>query len=347
MSPVSKLRTKIHDVAQAAGVSVATVDRVLNKRPGVRQQTVAKVEAVLRQLNYKPDVHAARLSRGRDLRLVFLLPRGHNTFMSLLADEVRATAERLAFERCLIELRHVEAFDGPAVAGTLNALDAADWDGVAVVAPDAPGVREAIDACVARGLRLVTLVSDLPSSARQHFVGVDNIAAGRVAGRLLGRFNAGRSGRIALIAGSMTLRDHMERHLGCEQVLRAEFPGLLSLPVVEGRDEAETTAGVARRLLAAHPDIVGLYNIGAGNRGLIEALRELRRPGEVVSVAHELTPHVRQALLDGVYDAIICQDPAHEVRSAVRVLQALCEGGEIVRTQERIRIEVFLKDNLP
>jgi LacI family transcriptional regulator len=56
---------------------------------------------------------------------------------------------------------------------------------------------------------------------------------------------------------------------------------------------------------------------------------------------------VRQALVEGVYDAIVCQDAAHEVRSAVRVLQALCEGSEVVRSQERIRIEVYLKDNLP
>ncbi|MEN3111255.1 LacI family DNA-binding transcriptional regulator [Uliginosibacterium paludis] len=344
---MNRPRIRIHDVAAAAGVSLATVDRVLNKRPGVRQVTVDKVEAALRALDYRPDIHAARLARGQALRLMFIVPRGHNSFMDMVVAEIRSTADRLRHERCDIELRFVDAFDGPAVASMLDALSPDDCDGVAVVAPDAPGVREAIDACVARGLHLVTLVSDLPSSHRQHFVGIDNIAAGRVAGRLLGRLSAGRSGRIALIAGSMTLRDHMERHLGCEQVLRADFPHLRTLPVVEGRDFAETTAQVARELLAAHPDIVGLYNMGAGNRGLVEVLRQAGAPGRIVTVAHELTPHVRQALVEGVYDAIVCQDAAHEVRSAVRVLQALCEGGEVVRSQERIRIEVYLKDNLP
>jgi len=344
---VIKPKAKIQDVAAVAGVGVATVDRVLNKRPGVRQQTVARVEAALRQLNYRPDIHAARLAKGRSLRLAFVIPRGHNTFMDLLLEEVRSTAERMLHERCFIDVLFVEAFDGASVAATLNGLSEQDWDGVAVVVPDAQLVREAIDACVARGIKLVTLVSDLPSSARQHFVGIDNIAAGRVAGRLLGRFNAGRSGRIALIAGSMVLRDHMERYMGCEQVLRAEFPGVTALPVIEGRDDAETTAAVARDLLLNHPDIVGIYNMGAGNRGLIRELKAARQPGQVVTIAHELTPHARQALLEGTYDAILCQDPAHEVRSAVRILQALCEDGAIVRNQERIRIEIFLKDNLP
>lgn len=340
-------RAKIDDVAKEAGVSLATVDRVLNKRPGVRSQTVARVEEAMRKLDYRPDIHAARLSKARDTRLVFVIPRGHNTFMDMLVEAVQATAGHLRAERCSIEIKLVEAFDGAAVAAVLDDLSCADWDGVAAVVPEAQCVRESIDACIARGLKFVTLVSDLPSSAAQHFVGIDNVAAGRTAGRLLGRFAAGRSGPVALIAGSLTLRDHMERHMGCEQVLRAEFPGLPTLPVVEGRDDAASTLARVRELLQAHPDLRGIYNIGAGNRGLIQGLRELRRPGELVVVAHELTPHSRQALLDGTYDAILCQDPAHEARSAVRVLRALCEGGDILRSQERIRIEIFVRDNLP
>lgn len=338
---------KIGDVALAAGVSVATVDRVLNKRPGVRAQTIARVEEVMRKLDYRPDVNAARLSKARDTRLVFVIPQGHNTFMDLLVEAVHATAEHLRGERCFIEVRLVEAFDGAAVASTLNALSAEDWDGVAAVVPDAPRVRQAIDDCVARGLKFVTLVSDLPSSSSQHFVGIDNIAAGRTAGRLLGRFAGAGAGQVALIAGSMTLRDHMERQLGCEQVLRSEFPQLQALPVVEGRDDSTVTLARVRELLQAHPGLRGIYNIGAGNRGLIQGLKELRQPGELVVVAHELTPHSRQALLDGTYDAILCQDPTHEARSAVRILRALCEGGDIVPSQERIRIEIFLRDNLP
>ena len=46
-------------------------------------------------------------------------------------------------------------------------------------------------------------------------------------------------------------------------------------------------------------------------------------------------------------DAVIAQDPGHEIRSAIRVLKALCDGVPIIEGQERIGIDVFLKDNLP
>ena len=45
-------------------------------------------------------------------------------------------------------------------------------------------------------------------------------------------------------------------------------------------------------------------------------------------------------------DAVISQDVSHVVRSAIRVLRAECDGSEIVASQERIRIEITLKENL-
>jgi len=95
-------------------------------------------------------------------------------------------------------------------------------------------------------------------------------------------------------------------------------------------------------------EIAGIYNLGAGNRGLIRALKALKgastRP---VVIAHELTSFTRDALTAGLIDAILNQDPGHEVRSAIRVLKAKADGVPVIDAQERIRIDIFLKDNLP
>ena len=100
----------IQDVAVTAGVSVATVDRVLNRRPGVRTVTVERVEAAIRQLNYQPDRLAARLARGREYRFCFVLPTGNNSFMVTLGEEVRAMAERMVPERVSIDMRFDHRF---------------------------------------------------------------------------------------------------------------------------------------------------------------------------------------------------------------------------------------------
>lgn len=340
-------RVTIHDVAEAAGVSLATVDRVLNGRPGVRKATIEKVRSAADGLNYKPDVFAAGLAKKRVYRLHFLIPDGPNAFMEDLTREARAHAESLSSDRVTVHVEPIDAFDGHRVAGTLAILDRSVCDGVAVVAPAFPEVRAAIDRLQDRGVPVVTLVSDHPVSARQHFVGIDNTAAGRTAGRLLGRFLPEKVAKIGLIAGSLGLRDHAERFAGCKAIIETDFPHLQLLKVREGRDDNARNADLVERLLQDHADLAGLYNIGAGNRGIIAALSEGHPRKEIVFVGHELTPYTRDALQAGIMDAVIAQDPGHEIRSAVRVLKALCDKKPIIEGQERIGIDIFLKDNLP
>ena len=327
-------------------MSLATVDRVLNRRPGVHAQTAERVQQAIARLKYRPDRFAARLARGREYRFQFVLPAGSNAFMQALAERVRVTADYMADERVRIGVTHVDVFDGDVLAAGLDALQG-EVDGVAVVALDHPAVRQAIDDLVASGVTVVTLVSDAPRSRRAHYIGIDNAAAGRTAASLLGRFLGGRDGKVGLIAGSMALRDHIERQIGFEQVIARDFPALELLPVREGRDDDARVEDLARGLLAEHPDLVGLYNAGAGNGGVVAALEASGRARDIVFIAHELTAFSRRHLIRGTIDAIINQDPGHEARSAARLLVAERENMPYDAGQERIRIDIFIRDNVP
>ena len=339
-------RITIEDVALEAGLSVATVDRVLNGRAAVRPQTALRVEKAIRLLNYQPDRLAARLAKGQEYRFCFVLPEGNNDFMIELGEEVRAIASRLISERVHIDLRLTDVFDAATLAATLDSIGDI-YDGVAVVALDHPRVREAINGLVERGVSVVTLVSDVPSSKRVHYAGIDNSSAGRTAATLMGRFLGGKKGKVGLIAGSLSLRDHIERRFGFEQVLAQEFPHLAILPVLESRDDWQRVEKVTAEMLAAHPDLIGIYNVGAGARGIVTALENTGRQKQVTYIAHELTDHTRRALVDGTIDAIINQNAGHEVRSAVRVLMAKADRTPLIEAMEHIRIDIFVRDNLP
>nr|WP_186294329.1 LacI family DNA-binding transcriptional regulator [Bradyrhizobium guangdongense] len=339
-------RATLEDVARAAGVSLATVDRVVNRREGVRAKTVARVEAAVAKLGYRTDAAAARLARGQTFRFAFVLPTGSNSFMTNLTEQVQRTADWLASQRAFIDVLHVDVFDPDSLAGALEELSPA-YQGLAVIALDHPRVRAAIDDLVMRGVAVVTLVSDAPSSRRLHYVGIDNPAAGRTAATLMGRFLGGRSGSVAVIAGSLSLRDHTERQFGFHQILSSEYPNVTTLPVLEGRDDNERTRQLTAELLVRQPGLLGIYSCGAGNRGIAEALEASGRARDVVWIAHELTQHTRRFLVRGTIDAIINQDPGHEARSAARVLLAHCLAEPTSPDQERIRIDIFLRDNLP
>lgn len=341
------MRPTVHDIAAAAGVSLATVDRVLNQRPGVRLVTREKVEAAIREIGYIRDVAAANLAKGRVYPIVFILPTGDNSFMHGLRSEVHHATLRASIERTDIRIVEVPAFDVSALVAALDALQGKDIAGVALVATDAPEVRAAVDRLVSERIPVVTLVSDLTDSSRHHYAGIDNIAAGRTAARLLGRFLGGHEGDITVLAGSMLVRDHRERLEGFSAVMAAEFPRLRLLPVLEGRDNPELARSLVSKALSASKDIIGVYSLGAGNRGLIAALKAVRSQRELTVVVHELTQHTRAALMDGTVDAVLNQDAGHEVRSAIRVMKAKADGQSVIADQERIRLDIFLKDNLP
>jgi LacI family transcriptional regulator len=340
----------LRDIARQAGVSLATVDRVLHNRPGVRPDTVRRVKEAIERNSFQPHVAAAELARGRARRFAFVMPSGPNLFMQQIQSYLREMSAWLSARRLAVEMVATDVFDASVLASSLEAL-VGGYDGVAVVALDHPSVRAAINDLVDGGAKVVTLVSDVPSSRRHHYVGIDNIAAGRTAGALVGRLVGAGSGaspgKVAIVAGSQGLRDHAERIFGFNQVMASEFSGLSVLPVLEGRDEDERSAQLLARLLGKHPDIVGLYNVGAGTQGVAKALFDSGREKQIVFVGHDVTVLTRKLLLQGVMDAAISQNPGHEARAAVRVLLALARSEPILSEQEKIRIDIVMRDNLP
>ncbi|SFN80971.1 transcriptional regulator, LacI family [Bradyrhizobium sp. Ghvi] len=336
----------LKDIAREAGVSLATVDRVLHHRPGVRPDTVRRVQEIIARNAFQPHVAAAELARGRARRFAFVMPTGANPFMQQIEAYLREMSGWLAARRLSVELVNTDVFDPAVLAASLEALSG-NYDGIAVVALDHPGVRAAINDLVDAGTKVVTLVSDVPSSRRHHYVGIDNIAAGRTAGALVGRLVGQKSGKIGIIAGSQGLRDHAERIFGFNQVMASEFSHLDVLPLLEGRDDDDRSEQLISRLLGKHPDIIGLYNVGAGTQGVAKALTEAGREKQVVFIAHDLTAMTRRLLLQGALDAAISQNPGHEARAAVRVLLSLARNEPILSEQENIRIDILMRDNLP
>ncbi len=337
----------VHDIAKEAGVSLATVDRVLNARPGVREQTVERVQEAIKRLGYVRDTYAANLARRRQYKFIFILPDGGNQFVSMLRAALVETAEAQHAERLSVKVIQVPGFDPHAVVRAIDGLKPSQIDGVALMMPETPQVRDSVARLKAAGIPVVALVSDLPNSPRDHFVGIDNRAAGRTAGVLLGRFLGSRQGKVAVLVNTTQARDMLERRAGFDEVMARDFPDLVPLPSLEGHDDHALAEKVVAACLDHHGPVVGIYSAGAGTRGVTKVLRDRGLGNDLVAVAHEVTPHSRVALKEGIIDALIAQNVGHLARSALRVLRAKSDGVGILEAQERIRIDILIKENLP
>lgn len=340
-------RPTVHDVASVAGVSLATVDRVLNGRTGVREETANRVQAAIQKLGYVRDTSAANLARQREYRFAVVLPRDSSQFIETLRDALGEASKSQLADRISMKIKSVPPDDPHAVARELHGLRSMKLDGVAIMARETPQVRDAIARLKADGIAVAALISDLPSSERDFFVGVNSESAGRTAAFLMGRFAGQSEGKVLAIANSMVSRDSIDRRFGFDSVMLKEFTGLVVLPSVETHNDPIRAHAIIRRIVATHTDLVGVYSMGSGNRYLLDSLRETGRLNDLVYIGHELTPHSRGALVNGEMDAVIAQNVGHLARSVLRVLRAKCDRVAIFEAQEQIRIDIITRENLP
>jgi LacI family transcriptional regulator len=339
-------RARAIDIARQAGVSTATVDRVINHRPGVRQATMQRVLKAAAALDYLPEAELLASLRPKPLKIIFLLPAGTNRYLRQLGHDINASAERLAPFNVHCRCQFVEAFNPHALAESLLRHGKAA-DGIAFMALEHPLVREAVGALAQRGVPVLTVISDLVHSRRAAYVGLDNRATGRTAGFLLGRFLGSRAGKIALIAGSRSYRAHEEREMGFLSIREEMFPAIEVVGLREGHDDSEQNRKQTRTLLRQYPDLIGIYNIGGASDGVGRALKEAGRDKDVVLVGHGYTPDTRALLIDGTMDAVITQDPEAMVLNCVRVFTNLRDGKAALADVAPARISIVVRENLP
>jgi LacI family transcriptional regulator len=332
------MKVTIADLAKEAGVSIATVDRVVNQRQGVRPETRDQVLGVAERLGYLVPTLAP-------ITLDFLLPGSTNTYLKLLAQSLEQQDD-LPFKSRVRVHRIASFFDPDAVCKQLLSLRG-DSDGIGMIVMDHPKVREAIRNLNAAKIPLLTLVSDIPDVTRIGYIGIDSRAAGRLAGHLLGRFMKSRRRKVALFAGSLSYRDHSEREFGFRQIFAEDFPLFVIVQLQENFDDWKRSCSATKELLNAHPDLGGIYNIGGGNRGIVQALEETGLAGQVVFIGHELTEHTRRFLLSGVMDAVIDQNPRREAREAVIALSRAARGLPVQQSDLTVGIQVIFRENIP
>jgi LacI family transcriptional regulator len=341
------LRPTVIDIAREAGVSLATVDRVLNGRPGVREKTIRAVNDAVARLGYVRDLTAANLARGRNYRVAVVLPDTESQFIQSLAQALTEAGSIAATSRTELRLHRFPAEDPHALAALLSALPERDYVGVALMAPETPVLRDAVRQLRAKGMPIVALVSDLPNAGCDHFVGIDNRAAGRTAGVMMGRFLGGGPGQVMVLGQSLLARDMVERRRGFDEVMQRDFPGLEILQSLESHGSPATLREVVAEMLSNAPRVRGIYALGDGNRALTQILEDMGISGKLAVICHELTPHVRTALISGQITAVITQNLGHLARSTLRVLRAKADHQPLDRGQEQIRIEIVLRENLP
>lgn len=320
-------RPTIADLAAKAGVSVATVDRVLNGRHRVREDTARRVYEAANAIGY----HAAALIRQRmtadlpELDLGFLLQKEHQPFYQAFARELQLAVDSAAGFRGRTHFRFVKEQTPSDVSEGLEAL-AGRCKAIALTSLDHHTVTKTVESLKARGIPVFSLLSDFAQGVRESYVGLNNMKVGRTAAWLISR-TARRPGKVAIFVGSHRWHGHELRETGFRSFFREHAPQFQVLEALVNLETRQVTHEATLNLLGRHPDITGFYVAGGGMEGAISALRE-EPPAELPSViVNELTPESAAALQDHLVTGVIATPLPQLCRALVDLMAASVRNG--------------------
>ena len=311
MQPKSLARITLSDVAARAGVGSATVDRVINERGNVSSEVRKRVLDAARELGLKRILPSAH--RGL-LRINVILARPELPLIHRMGFEFRRLAQRMGHAIAI----HRTLLDNEEPRTIAAALMRGPYDAAIVYAQDHPLVHAAVADLAAQGRPVVTMISDLPGSARLAYAGTDHYKAGRSAGYFLGRMS--RPGKVVVLCNHLGFQSHAERVHGVRDQLTAEAPHLALAEILEGRDDAARSEWQLRDAFRRHSETVAVYNVGAGNRGVAGAIRAGLLPARPIFVGHELTTYTYAYLEAGLMTLTIDQSPELQAQFALEVL---------------------------
>jgi LacI family transcriptional regulator len=332
-------RISINDIVAATGLSRATVDRVLNKRPGVHPRTHAHVLRVLARLENdgQPRLEETFAFKRRPSHRFGIVIQAGETFTRSVLD----TAERLKDgESSAASLETAASRSDEETIELIQTLGR-DLDGIALVSKNIEPIKSTLKEMRAAGKNVVALVSDLDAAVRDAYVGIDNRAAGQLAAFILGR-SLERVGeaKVAVVVGYFSYLCQEDREIGFRSLLRQRFPQIEIVEVIKGDDSREGTYTAALRLLKNRRDIAGIYNVAGGNFGLARAIAEAGLDRHPLYVAHEVNEVTEPLLRTGVIDFLISQNIESLVRMSRQVLIDLSLNTGSVRELNYLPIHV-------
>lgn len=310
----------IKQIADLAGVSRGTVDRVLNNRGYVNPETAQKVQKIVQALHYAPNRYAQALSiKKNNFKIGVILFSGSNKFFDDVIDGINSKARDLRDAGCSVS---VSSCRGADAEGQLEAIDNMVQQGAQglIISPiNSKEIINKISLLYENNIPVITTNSDVANSNRLCYVGSNYYVSGQTAGALMGMITGGASA-VGIITGFNSIQCHTERIAGFRDRIYANFQNVHIVDIVENQDDEFKSYTVTHNLLTKYTNITALYLTAGGVYGACRALVDLGLAGKLKVICHDDVPDTKKMILDGVVSATICQEPKKQGTLPVKLM---------------------------
>lgn len=323
-------RPTIQTVAERAGVSRGTVDRVINNRSYVRAEVRERILQAIAETGYVPPRQmqpAEQPDTFPPLRLGVVLPNWTGGFKNEVTEGIAKARRELA--PCHVEIRTCVCETDLPVECIEHLETLAGWgaQGIALCALNDIVIEAKIGELAERGIPCITFNSDLPDSQRLCFVGQDYAKSGRIAAELLSKC-VPRDARILAMVGNLAYHGHRTRLDGfCARMHELGFASA-QIEITETYNNYRLTCDKVHAALQEVPDLAAIYMVNRSVTGCTDALRQAGAVGRIHVIAHDVSARTKLLLQEGSLDFTITQDMVRQGYLPLILLRELLHKGK-------------------
>lgn len=344
-------RPTIQMVAERAGVSRGTVDRVLNNRSYVKAEVRARILAAMQEIGYVSprEAHQRTLTESRfsPIRLGVVLPNWPDDyFKTEVARGIQTARTELADFHVDVMVSQCQTDIPGEVIELIDHLVADGAQGIAMCTIADISIEAKIDQLAAQGIPTITFNSDLPDSKRLCFIGQDYRRSGRIAAELLSKC-IDRHAKILAAVGNLEFNGHRTRLDGfCERMHELGFDNG-QIEIIETFNDYHTTYRKVSEALSRCPDLAAVYMANQSVAGCTEAIHAAAPKSHICVICHDISESTKRLLRSGDVDLAISQDIYRQGYLPLILLRELLQKGKTPAVdQPGSNISIFCAENL-
>jgi len=341
-----KTKLTIKNIAEMAGVSIGTVDRALNNRPGINEKTKDKILSLTEEFGYKTNRFASALVKAKDIRIGVIAP--FTSFVSYDIERgMKQAQNELSDYSIEMEFFYTKYFETKKQIEILENINHNDFDALLINACGKP-VEKYLNKYFDNRIPVATFNSDITTSKRLFYIGQNSYKAGALAAGLVHR-NLSHYKRVVVFTGFKDVDSHKLRCCGFMDEVKRYMADVDIIGPIEYFDDDNCAFKIATEEFVKHANDIGIIFITTepGTIGVVNAAKAYYKEKMPLIIGYDYNEHVRDFLMNNYCFATIHQSPFAQGYFAVKMLFNHIMHGWVPKSDNIfINSNIILKQNI-
>lgn len=347
----NNINIRISDIAKMAEVSTGTVDRVLHNRGHVSEEKRARIEKVLEEINYQPNMIARFLASKRSYTFVAVIPSYvKGEYWNLVCEGIRQATNELRNFNVTVKYIYFDQHDKESFLKVTADLSKSEYDGVLVATLFGDDVVELSKTLDEKNIPYIYIDSDIPDQGNLAYFGADSLMSGAIAAKLMLK-EIGNQGEIIIAnikhkkKGISTQK--LNREKGFVSYLKNnDFKGTIHHLEFETEDYANNASVLKNVLAKASAPVGGIVF----NSRIYEFAFLINKVGDtgknIKLIGYDLIPKNAEAIKNDQLLYLISQRPDLQGYNGIKSLSNYLIFKETPPKINYMPIDILIKENV-